>query len=30
MANKPQVLTLPLLITRALVVFPGNQQLIEA
>ena len=30
MANKPQALTLPLLITRALVVFPGNQQLIEA
>ena len=30
MANKPQVLTLPLLITRSLVVFPGNQQLIEA
>ena len=30
MANKPQALTLPLLITRSLVVFPGNQQLIEA
>ena len=30
MGNKPQALTLPLLITRALVVFPGNQQLIEA
>ncbi len=30
MANKPQALTLPLLITRALVIFPKNQQLIEA
>lgn len=30
MAEKPQVLTLPLLITRSLVLFPGNQQLIEA
>jgi ATP-dependent Lon protease len=30
MANKPQALTLPLLITRALVVFPGTQQVIEA
>ena len=30
MADKPQALTLPLLVTRALVVFPGNQQLIEA
>ena len=30
MANKPQALTLPLLITRSLVVFPGNQTLIEA
>lgn len=30
MADKPQTLTLPLLITRTLVVFPGNQQLIEA
>jgi len=30
MANKPQKLTLPLLITRALVIFPGNQQLIDA
>ena len=30
MTNKPQALTLPLLITRSLVVFPGNQQLIEA
>ena len=30
MADKPQALTLPLLITRALIVFPGNQQLIEA
>ena len=30
MANKPQALTLPLLITRSLVVYPGNQQLIEA
>lgn len=27
---KPQALTLPLLITRSLVVFPGSQQLIEA
>ncbi len=30
MANKPQALTLPLLVTRSLVIFPGNQQLIEA
>ena len=30
MANKPTAVTLPLLITRALVIFPGNQQLIEA
>ena len=30
MANKPQALTLPLLITRALVVFPNTQQVIEA
>ncbi len=30
MADKPQALTLPLLITRALVIFPKNQQLIEA
>ena len=30
MANKPQAITLPLLITRALVIFPKNQQLIEA
>ena len=30
MANKPQSLTLPLLITRSLVVFPGNQQMVEA
>ncbi|MFA7032230.1 MAG: endopeptidase La [Bacilli bacterium] len=30
MAEKPQTLTLPLLITRTLVIFPGNQQLIEA
>src|SRR5574344_1609884 len=30
MADKAQTLTLPLLITRALVIFPGNQQLIEA
>lgn len=30
MANKPQAITLPLLITRSLVVFPGNQTLIEA
>ena len=30
MGNKPQALTLPLLITRSLVVFPGNQTLIEA
>lgn len=30
MADKPKVLSLPLLITRSLVIFPGNQQLIEA
>ena len=30
MADKPKSLNLPLLITRSLVVFPGNQQLIEA
>ena len=30
MADKPRVLSLPLLITRSLVIFPGNQQLIEA
>ena len=30
MANKPQSLTLPLLVTRSLVVFPGNQQMVEA
>jgi len=30
MAEKPQTLTLPLLITRTLIIFPGNQQLIEA
>ena len=30
MAKKPQALTLPLLITRALVVFPNTQQIIEA
>ena len=30
MADKPKVLNLPLLITRSLVIFPGNQQLIEA
>ena len=30
MADKAQTLTLPLLITRSLVIFPGNQQLIEA
>jgi len=30
MADKVQTLTLPLLITRGLVVFPGNHQLIEA
>lgn len=30
MAEKPQVLTLPLLITRGLVIFPGNSQIIEA
>ena len=30
MANKPTAVTLPLLITRALVIYPGNQQLIEA
>ena len=30
MPEKANVLTLPLLVTRALVIFPGNQQLIEA
>ena len=30
MADKPQSLSLPLLVTRSLVIFPGNQQLIEA
>ena len=30
MADKPQTLSLPLLVTRSLVIFPGNQQLIEA
>lgn len=30
MADKPKSLNLPLLITRSLVIFPGNQQLIEA
>lgn len=30
MANKPQTLTLPVLITRGLVIFPSNQRLIEA
>ena len=30
MADKPKSLNLPLLITRALVIFPGNQQLIDA
>lgn len=30
MADKPQTLTLPLLITKSLVIFPGNQHLIEA
>ena len=30
MADKPRVLSLPILITRSLVIFPGNQQLIEA
>ena len=30
MADKPQTLALPLLVTRSLVIFPGNQQLIEA
>ncbi len=30
MADKPQTLTLPLLVTRSLVIFPGNQQFIEA
>ena len=30
MADTPKVLNLPLLITRSLVIFPGNQQLIEA
>lgn len=30
MADKTQALTLPLLITRGLVMFPGNQQIIEA
>ena len=30
MPEKANILTLPLLITRALVIFPGNQQLIEA
>ena len=30
MAEKPQKLTLPLLVTRSLVVFPGNTQIIEA
>ena len=30
MANKPRTLNLPLLITRSLVIFPTNQQIIEA
>ena len=30
MPEKANILTLPLLVTRALVIFPGNQQLIEA
>lgn len=30
MANKPETLTLPLLVTRSLVIFPSNQQIIEA
>ena len=30
MVDKPENFTLPLLVTRALVIFPGNQQLIEA
>ena len=30
MVTKPDNFTLPLLVTRALVIFPGNQQLIEA
>ncbi len=30
MSKKVQTLTLPLLITRSLVIFPGNQQVIEA
>ena len=30
MSENKQVLTLPLLITRGLIVFPGNQKVIEA
>ena len=30
MAEKPKSLSLPLLITRSLVIYPSNQQLIEA